>query len=98
MIASGMLSQNCHCHDSSLTSMAPYIGPHTQPIVSIAPSVPRARAAPAFWVHVADHRQRDGHHRPAAERGEHTAEEEPSERGIEVVDSGMRIDPSMNSV
>ena len=42
--ASGMFSQNCHCQERNRTSMAPYSGPHTQPIVSIAPSVPRARA------------------------------------------------------
>jgi hypothetical protein len=45
-IASGMFSQNCHCHDRNRTSTAPYSGPHTQPNVSIAPSVPRARARP----------------------------------------------------
>ena len=54
--------------------------------------------APAFGIHVADHGQRDGHHRAAAEGGEHAAEQEPAERGVECVDSGMRIDPSMNSV
>ena len=43
-IASGMLSQNCHSHERKRTSIAPYSGPHTHPIVSIAPSVPSARA------------------------------------------------------
>ena len=40
--------------------------------------------APALRIDVADHGERDRHHRATAEGGEHTADEEPSERGVHV--------------
>jgi hypothetical protein len=72
-------------------------GPHTQPIVSMAPSVPSARARRPVGVGVADDREGDRHHGATADRREDPAEDEPGERFVELTDSGMRMVPARKS-
>ncbi len=92
-----MFNQNCHCHERNRTSMAPYSGPQTQPIVSIAPSVPSALARlPAGYTSPTTASATGTIAPPPIAVSTRPVRNQPNAESNDV-ESGIRIVPTMNN-